>query len=103
MTLHNPAPKVIVERFDSSVLIDIWLAGFISGVSSLALTINGGDVADADTAGDNFATRMRNDPAALETVRREVLELVRGIEGHPRTLHMPAVAALDTNGRDETV
>ncbi|MEC4838142.1 hypothetical protein R2360_00120 [Mycobacteroides chelonae] len=93
----DSTPSVIIERFDSSVLIDIWLAGFISGVSSLALTLNGGKVADADIAGDKFAKRMRDDPAAMETVRREVLELVRGIEGRPQTLRIPAAAVLNPN------
>lgn len=103
MTTDNDdsAPKVIVERFDSSVLIDIWMDGFTSGVTSLALFVNGGDEADADVAGDNFAKRLRDDPAAMETVRQGVMERLRGIESRPHTLTMPASAVLKPKGGKE--
>lgn len=103
MTTHkdDSAPKVIVERFDSSILIDIWMDGLISGVSSLALHVNGGDEADADVAGDILAKRMRDDPAAMETVRRNVLERLQGIESRPHTLTMPASAVLKPKGGKE--
>ncbi|AMU27664.1 hypothetical protein A3N96_21530 [Mycobacteroides abscessus] len=64
------------------------------------MLVNGGDEADADSAGDNFAKRMRDDPAAMETVRHEVLEIVRGIEGRPHTLTMPASAVIHPGGDD---
>lgn len=70
---------VKVEEFDRSVLIDIYMDGFMSGMASAAQTITKCSGEDADQFSDRAALSMRNDPAVMETIRREVLERVMGM------------------------
>lgn len=74
-----------LQRLDASVLIDIWLDGFASGVSSLAKNA-GATNAEADSLADELSKATANDPAALEMVRAEVRERIQGIEGTPKSL-----------------
>ncbi|GAA2440782.1 hypothetical protein [Mycolicibacterium llatzerense] len=80
---------VYMQPFDSSILVDIYLDGYTTGVASLALSVTG-DTAKADEAADHYAKAIMSDPIAMEVVRQEVMERLKGIAGHPRTLHVQA-------------
>lgn len=77
---------VKVQEFDRSTLLDIWLDGFVSGLSSAAQTITNCSGEEAYQFADHAALSMRNDPAVMETIRREVLERVMGmVDDNPAT------------------
>ncbi|KAB7752903.1 hypothetical protein [Mycolicibacterium mucogenicum] len=80
---------VFMQPFDASTLIDIYLDGYTTGVASLALTVTG-DESEADKAADHYAQALMADPAAMEVVRHEVMERLKGIMGHPHTLRVQA-------------
>ena len=70
---------VKVQEFDRSTLIDIYMDAFVSGLASAAQTITGCTGAEADAFADRSADAMRDDPAVMETIRRQVLERVMGM------------------------
>lgn len=77
---------VKVQEFDRSTLLDIWMDGFVSGMASAAQTITNCDGEEADQFANRSALAMRNDPAVMETVRREVLERAMGmVDDNPAT------------------
>lgn len=80
------APKVIVQQLDSSVLIDIYLDGFVTGAATCALHYNRGDNHEAGSVSDLLARAVKSDPAAMEEVRREVRERLLGIQSETRNL-----------------
>jgi len=80
--------KVIVQPLDSSVLIDIYLDGFMTGAASCALNYSQGDDAEADRVSNALVRAIKADPAAMEEVRREVRERLLGIEGETRNLNV---------------
>ncbi|MCZ9635083.1 hypothetical protein [Rhodococcus sp. BH5] len=80
--------KAIVEPLDSSVLISIWIDGYLSGATSAALHVNGGDEAGADSYGDEMTNRMLADPAAMEIIRQQVRERLLSIEGNAQTFEV---------------
>lgn len=77
--------KILAQPLDASVLVDIWLDGYLSGATSTALHVNGGDVDDADKWGDKAAATLVGDPAAMEVVRNQVRERLLSIDGSPYT------------------
>lgn len=74
-----PERLVKVQEFDRSTLLDIWLDGFTSGLTTAAqnLTGCGGDM--ADKFADDVVRGLGEDPAAMELIRREVFERVTGM------------------------
>ena len=77
---------VKVQEFDRSTLLDIWMDGFVSGLASAARTLTNCSGEEADQFADRSALSMRNDPAVMETIRREVLERVMGmVDDNPAT------------------
>ncbi|WP_070917001.1 hypothetical protein [Mycobacteroides chelonae] len=81
-------PKVIVQPLDSSVLIDIYLDGFITGAATCSLSYSQGDDAEADQVSETLVRAVKADPAAMEEVRREVRERLLGIQGETRNLNV---------------
>jgi hypothetical protein len=83
------APKrTFVQPLDTSVLIDIWLDGFTSGCTTSFIALTEATEEAADTWADHVCKALANDPAAMETVRKEVRERVLGIPGAPSTLRV---------------
>ena len=70
---------VKVQEFDRSTLLDIWLDGFTSGLTTAAKNLTGCSGEMADEFADEIARGIMNDPAAMEMVRREVRERVTGM------------------------
>ncbi|MCC9181167.1 MULTISPECIES: hypothetical protein [Mycolicibacterium] len=70
---------LVVEEFDRSILLDIWLDGFTSGLTTAAKDIAKCSDEMADKFADDIALAVKNDPASMEMVRREVLERVTGL------------------------
>ncbi|WP_157680190.1 hypothetical protein [Mycobacterium dioxanotrophicus] len=68
-----------MQEFDRSTLLDIWLDGFTSGLTTAAQNLSGcgGDM--ADKFADDVVIGIKKDPAAMETIRREVFERVTGM------------------------
>ncbi|SIG30574.1 Uncharacterised protein [Mycobacteroides abscessus subsp. abscessus] len=79
------SPKVIVQQLDSSILIDIYLDGFMTGAATCALNYSQDD-AEADRVSETLVRAVKTDPAAMEEIRREVRERLLGIEGETRNL-----------------
>lgn len=70
---------VKVQEFDRSTLLDIWLDGFTSGLTTAAKNLTGCSGEMAAEFADEIARGIMNDPAAMEMVRREVRERVTGM------------------------
>lgn len=79
------SPKLIVQPLDSSILIDIYLDGFMTGAATCALNYSQDD-AEADRVSETLVRAVKTDPAAMEEIRREVRERLLGIEGETRNL-----------------
>ena len=77
---------VKLQEFDRSTLLDIWLDGFVSGLSTAAQGLTNCSGEEADQFADEIAKSMRDDPAAMEMIRREVFERVMGmVDANPAT------------------
>lgn len=83
---NNPEIVTHFQPFDKSVLIAIYLDGFGTGVGSAALSLGRMSEQDADKASDKMVAAVQNDPAVMETIRREVFERITGVESGPYTL-----------------
>ena len=70
---------VKVQEFDRSTLIDIYLDGFTSGLTTAAAHAGHMSGDEADAYADRIALAIKADPAQMEMVRREVLERVTGM------------------------
>lgn len=69
-----------------NVLVDTWLAGFVSGSATVVMEGMGEPEARADIIAQHLADRITNDPLALEEVRREVVEILTGNDSGPRNV-----------------
>ena len=76
--------EIRAQPFDRSVVIDIYLDGLCTGAATAAMLLGFAE-ADADRIADDVATKVRDDPAAMEQVRKEVLERIKGIDSGPYT------------------
>lgn len=65
-----PNQLVIAQPFDASALISIGLDGFLTGATSTALHVDGGDRADAAEPADRAVAKLIGDSLAMEVIRR---------------------------------
>lgn len=71
----------IVQEFDRSVLIDIYLCGVGMG-ASLAVAGNGVEPEEANDIGAQLMQSIMNDPLMMEMLRGHILEHLKGAESH---------------------
>lgn len=84
-----PKQLMKVQEFDRSSILDVWLDGFVSGLSTAAKNFTECSAEQADEFAHMVALSITNDPAAMETVRREVFERLTGmIDANPATKEM---------------
>lgn len=81
------SPQVVhVQNLDASVLVDIFLDGFSTGIASAAKTFGGSDDTEADALADRFVAEMQRDPLVMEGVRISIRERLQGIDSGPKNL-----------------
>lgn len=90
-------PEIKMQPFDRSVLIQIWLDGAATGFATAAMTV-GLDAAAADKFSDEMVAAIQGDPAAMEQVRKEVLERIQGIDSGPYTFTAHVMPRPDSRG-----
>lgn len=84
-----PKQLVKIQEFDRSSILDVWLDGLVSGLSTAAKNFTKCSDEQANEFADMVALSITNDPAAMETVRREVFERLTGmIDANPATKEM---------------
>lgn len=72
-----------------NALIDIYMNGFITGAASALATYTSADDATADRLCDQLTSGLRDDPLAIETVRREIAEQFAGVDTGEKTFTIP--------------
>lgn len=77
-------PEIKMQPLDRSALIQIWLDGACTGLATAAMTFGFTDT-EADKFADMMVKAMQTDPAAMEQVRKQVLERLQGIDSDPYT------------------
>lgn len=83
--MSKPPVKIVqAQNLDASALIDIYLDGVCTGAASMALQV-GLPEDRADAIADEVVRVLTSDPAAMECVRKEVIERIQGIPGSPYT------------------
>lgn len=81
---------VLKDNDALSMLIDIWMDGFVSGSASTVSTLAPDHEDAADAFAVSMAEKLRGDPLAIETVRREITERMTGKDdGETKTLTIP--------------
>jgi hypothetical protein len=59
-------------------IVDIYLQGLLSGLSSALLMFSDGDVEHANFAADQLMSKVMGDPIALEQIREDVRNQLLG-------------------------
>ena len=77
----------MIQKLDINNLVDIYLDGFATGISTLALNITGNE-AEADRVADEITQRLIGDPAAMETLRQEIYDRFTGVNNGPHNLRV---------------
>lgn len=82
--------RVIVEEFDRSILIDIYLDGVCTGIASAAMQLTK-DPKFSDDLADDMVRSLKSDPLAMEMIRTEVKERMLGIDTGVKEITTKAV------------
>jgi len=81
-----PTPAALSGPALTSRLIEIWICGFTSGAATVAMNCCDLPPTAADQFADYLAERGRRDPVVMAAVEQEVLEVLAGVPGKPRTV-----------------
>lgn len=73
-----------------NMLIDIYMDGFMTGASSALATYTRVEDATADRLCEHLTSGLRDDPLAVETIRREISERFQGIDSGEKTFTLAA-------------
>lgn len=73
-----------------NMLIDIYMDGFMTGASSALATYTSVDDATSDRLCEHLTAGLRDDPLAVETIRREITERFQGIDSGEKTFTLAA-------------
>jgi len=100
LSAEKGAPRMLVGNDALNMLIDVYLDGFTTGAASALATYTKADDATADRLCEYLTTGLRDDPLAIETVRREIGERLAGIDTGEKNLIIPAVLPSIGGGDD---
>jgi len=89
MTRHGEQSGVLVGNDALNMMINVYMDGFTTGASSALASYTQAEDAMADTLVDLLTDGIREDPLAVETIRREIAERFAGIDTGPKSFSLP--------------
>lgn len=72
----------VVQEFDRSVFIDVHLCGISMGAVMAVGALEDWPVERANEVADRIVAHVTDDPLMMETIRRHVMDHVKGAESH---------------------